>query len=452
MYLTKKEVYEKLENNDNFKEYYETVACCYDIIIKPMFNNIDKGDYLYPIKQLSSYYNFADYYSTLEKKYENINLRENMLSFDGFNSDLDNILMQYCKCRENMRITISVDDGIGVLLDKNNTNIVGIKKININYKQLLGFIYQVECIYKSPARKYSDLTDRAKALMGDKKIIELWAIFYEDMILDTLGISNIVYETDKFMSVVELSQIVCSKNCFRLYQFQRLDRILLGEYSHSMNLLLTYKKWLYKNVSLLDQMRFMIFSSTVLYSLGVRNVSDLDLMMIDLGDAKETTRLNDSVKVYLEDEETRFPFIDFSKKATDGQWYCHGKCTEYLSQWFDKEWPMLYKSVSMIETVYNPKFHYYYLGIKVQHMEADIKRRMKRNRPAAFADLFAVNFFTRCSIDMEKLDEGYWKNHEYYKFTEQEISKMLSTIKFYLRKKYGLIIDISIIKNFLKIE
>lgn len=445
MYHTKDEVYNILKNNSNANQYFVEKWCCSysDINLAPMFD-IQEGEYLKPIEKLKDYYTFVPYYDKLYSKHNNLKLRDAMLSLKNFNEDLDNILLQYCKCRPNMAIILSTST---FRVDKTDLNIIAIKDIRVTFKQLLGLIYQFNVYLSGVDQNYTELLDTVKTLFGKEKVIVLHVLFVEKYMISYYD-KNVIYETSNFTEVIEVASIVCTRNTFQVFEYQRLDRILKGDYVHSRNMLMTYKKWLYTNISLVDQIRFMVFSGTVLYTLGVRNLTDLDVITISKGN-KETTDYDNKLDNIFIKADTKFPFIDFHNLEDDNKWYYQGVYTDYLSEWFDKDWPKMYGSESMIDTVFNPNFTYYYLGVKVQCVDADIKRRLKRNRPAAYADIYAVQYFTRHIFSIPPLDKGYWKAHVYYEFTPDEIKKLENTMLFYLKKKFNINATIVDVRKFL---
>jgi hypothetical protein len=161
-----------------------------------------------------------------------------------------------------------------------------------------------------------------------------------------------------------------------------------------------------------------------------------------------TYKYYEKIKYYLEDPNTRFESVDTHIEGR-GAWTIGGE-KERLFDWFNKEWPVLYGAKSMDDTVLNPMHHFYYFGIKIISMKADIKRRLKRERPAAFADLIALNKLTNANIKLEPLSKGYWKNAEYFEFTDYEIKDLYKKIVWYLRSRYSINLSIDDVKKLVK--
>lgn len=454
--------------NENNLEYYyldKNVLCC-DIDIEPMFKGVKDFDYLGPIKELSKYYKDEYYYELLKRNQGKI---EAPLYIKDYDYDLDEILLQYIKCVKDSSVLVVWPKGIKPLINIKNTNfykelekngkIHGIKEINLTRKQVQGMIYQI--YYDKDGFKSLDaIKGKQQKSDADNHKNKFFIIFYKannfkeisgkdaslkvklrEILRDdsqdkTAKLNFFLHVTDNHTQVVELSQLYCNKNSMRLLQYQRLDRILFKDFYKSQVILMTFKQWLYKEIHPLDHVRFMLFSSIILYTLGLRDINDLDLMIHHLPKKSKTSKFDNKINHFFDDETTKFTFVDYSMKGKGG--WVEGGEKEYLLNWFDKEWPSMYGSKSMSDTILNPKHHYYYLGIKLISTKADIKRRIQRNRAAAFADLIAMMEYLHIDIDFPKFPKGYWSAHKYYEFTSQAIKKLLKTTSFYLYKRYNI--------------
>lgn len=429
--------------DSEFNKYiYDNGFCCerYDELL---YSDILMHDYLQPIKRLLEYYKTVDnsYYIDLYKRYETYSF-EIPMSIMGYNYDLDEIILQYASCFRDIKMIIffTYDDQINVvtpivsnILSNNTKEIHCYKKIQLNNKQYYPLVYQLSWHNYDPVT--TDYVKRRTSQLGlCGKYVTVNILLCNEQYksikenLDNNGCECLCIDNRSY--VLDLVKLFFNKNSIRLLQYQRVDRLLYGSYNSSLGLLMSYKNWLYQEIKPKDQIRFMIFSSGVLYTLGIRNMRDIDLIA-NWG----TEEIPNTIAKYLVDESTKFPFIDVHIRK-NGKWYANDKHQEYLSEWFDKEWPALYSAISMEDTIFNPKHHYYYCGVKLISMKADITRRIKRNRAAAFADLIALIMFTKIKVPIIELDKGCWKEHVYYEYTDTEIKKMLKTVKYYMRKKY----------------
>ena len=75
---------------------------------------------------------------------------------------------------------------------------------------------------------------------------------------------------------------------------------------------------------------------------------------------------------------------------------------KYWNIWL-KEWAQLCGTRSFQNIVVQPQYHFYFLGIKIISPEVDLQRRIKRQRPRAFADLIALKENKILSFTMPKI-------------------------------------------------
>jgi hypothetical protein len=462
-----------LNNTDNVSFYYldkESYCCSFDL--ESMFDDVDNFDYLKPIQKLKLYFTGSEpnYYDNLLKKY-NTNTLPHPLYITDFDYDLDEILLQYVKCIPDIHVMITwaicnINDiyktNFYDILNKNG-KIHAIKELKVTMKQIQGIIYQAyydKKVFKSfdavrgKAKMCSTLENKIYIIFythdGNEKIsgtdatfkVKLRKILKQDS-GNTQNFKDNLYLhiTDNNTNSIELTQLFCNKNSMRLLQYQRLDRILQKNFDKSLAFLMTYKNWLYSMIHPLDHIRFMLFSSIVLYSLGLRNINDIDMIIhyLPSSDNTKSESFFEKIYTYLENDKTKFPFVvdGASIKGRNG-WIIGGE-KEYLINWFEKEWPAMYGSISMDDTILNPKFHYYYFGLKIISVEADIKRRGQRSRPAAYADLIAMQKLVYNNVVIPKIPNGYWKNHVFYEFSNKEKKELINKTIFYLRNRYGIL-------------
>ena len=462
-----------LKELGNVSYYYldnEAYCCMGEMPL--MFDDIDDFDYIEPIKRLAKYYNGStpNYYETILKKYGDTKLSSPLYVYD-FDYELDEIILQYTKCINNLSIMITwpvcnINDIYKTEfyseLSKQG-NIHAIKEIVVSQKQLQGIIHQV--YYDKSVFKRFDVVRNKADRCGVKENNRIFIIFYKahdvksitgtdapfkvtlrkilkvnSMNSHDLKDNLYLHISDNHSEAVELAQLFCNKNSMRLLQYQRLDRLLQRDFWKSLIYLMTIKSWLYSNIQPVDHIRFMLFSSIVLYTLGLRNVNDLDMIIHYLPSAENTKTQTffEIINKYLESDRTKFPFVvdGASMKGRNG-WVVGGD-KEYLIDWFEKEWPNMFGATSMDDIILNPRFHYYYFGMKIVSVEGDTKRRIQRSRPAAYADLLAMKRFVFDKLDITKVPDGYWKNHVYYKFTENEHIGLVKKIIYYLRNRYNL--------------
>jgi hypothetical protein len=131
-----------------------------------------------------------------------------------------------------------------------------------------------------------------------------------------------------------------------------------------------------------------------------------------------------------------------------GEWLDDGK-KNYLDEWFLTEWPNLYGSKDMTETFFNPKFHYYFMGLKIISYKADIMRRVKRNRATAYTDLIMLDYFNGLKIKPFQLEREYWQNNQKLYYKDEDLSYMIIKILKNIIRWHGIIISASRVYNYI---
>jgi hypothetical protein len=193
---------------------------------------------------------------------------------------------------------------------------------------------------------------------------------------------NSIIESDYIMFIPNTKEEIwhtaslffCSGS-LKFIEIQNFDFFLTKDNENSKKMFLKFRKWLNINVDSINQQQFMLFSSIVLYLIGHRAMSDLDLYVHNIpGEIEEKMNEFSDNKVY--------DFIDFSVKGTK-------KWPNHWNAWLD-EWSNKCGAKYFEEILANPKYHFYFLGIKVISLDCDVVRRLERNRPRAYADLIAL--------------------------------------------------------------
>jgi len=450
-------------NGDTLKYYYtdSDVSCC-DDIPEPMFTGIDRFDYTKPVELLAERYKDTEHnhYSELHSAIKKRTISTPM--FINRDDDLDEVLLQYVRCFPGITLHLVWPKSRVTRIEETKYyeelnrlgKIHAIKKLILSKKQVQGVIHQM--YYRNKyVNSMNDIINKQKALDAYEHKNAVYTVFFEpdditkmsgkgsehkellrEILRDGSGnqdtkTGSYLHITDNFAEMIELASVICNKNSLDVLHNQRLDRLLHSGFYPSYVILMTYKNWLYKNFSIVEQQRFLIFSSIILYVLGMRRANDIDLMIHHKPPPDK--KYLDLILKYTINEETRFNHVDATMKGY-GVWAEEGM--EYKENWFNREWPTGYGSRSMDDTFTNPRFHFYYMGIKMLCIDGEMFRRIKRERPAAYADLYAVKKLTNIKIPTLKFSDGYWKSHQYYENTPKEKKLTIDKIVWYLRIRY----------------
>jgi hypothetical protein len=204
----------------------------------------------------------------------------------------------------------------------------------------------------------------------------------------------------------------------------------------------------------------MLYSSIVLYLLGHRAINDIDLYVHTIPDD-----LNDKLKLFDESKNINLDFkLDFKVKNTDN-W------PNYWNTWLD-EWAQKCGAKYFEEILGNPKYHFYFLGVKIISLHCDITRRLLRNRPRAVADLIALRKRYPININIPSIPQKYTeyvsisdkKEEEIKEFIkdgfklnnenkelliehETDIPKFINTVIYALRERYKMTFNVDEIKR-----
>jgi hypothetical protein len=201
-----------------------------------------------------------------------------------------------------------------------------------------------------------------------------------------------------------------SESSIQFLEKQNLDYFLTKDMDKSKKYFLKYRDWLNENVDETNMSQFMLYSSSVLYLLGHRNINDVDLYIHNIP--------NELIEKTKELKNEEYKFIEYHIKNTE-LW------PKYWDTWLD-EWAKLCGAKYFEEILGNPKYHFYFLGVKIISLECDIVRRIKRNRPRAIADLISLRKRYHLNIDIPSIPEKSLKYESSTDKSDEEIRDLVN--------------------------
>lgn len=355
------------------------------------------------------------------------NIKKNISTkkiFTNFDRDIDNMFLYAIRSYNNLNTILILGknkiDSYEIYKNKYYKNYIlfGIKEMNIDIELLLKIFYQIYYF------KYNNYEIFKENFMKYKVLKNITKIDISIIIVcnrDKINKNNILEENnEKYMlfipkdlneKIITVSTLF-SQTSLDFLKLQNINNLTSSKMINSMNMFLTYRKWLYDNITLEEHDKFMIFSSTVLFILGIRNAKDLDLYIDNINEENKN-------KVIDLIENSQYDFeLDISLKNSK-YWPEHWKV------WLDK-WARSIGLLYFEEIVCNPKYHMYYLGVKLISLECDIARRIIRNRPRAIADLIALNKLCNLKINIPivpKYETNYIKLSN---ISEDEKNKLIA--------------------------
>jgi hypothetical protein len=305
---------------------------------------------------------------------------------------------------------------------KDDYILYGIKHLQIDVKTLYKIMYQLlfsRLIIKTKTDLYNYIEDNFNYLHNLDKESSLNTtvllvckrnIDKKYPANDILDSKFCIYIPNTKEEIWHCASVFFSSTSLKFLENQNFDFFLTKDMEKSKKMFLKYRKWLNLNIDGNYQSQFMLFSSSILYLLGHRAMNDLDLYVHNVPET-----IHDKLKEFKDNEV--FNFIDFKVKNTDN-WPI------YWNTWLD-QWAVKCGAKYFEELLANPKYHFYFLGVKIISIDCDIVRRLERNRPRAVADLIALRKRYVYKIKIPPVSELSIKYISIIDKTESEIDKLV---------------------------
>ncbi len=343
-----------------------------------------------------------------------------------FDDDIDNMILHAINYYDNLNnfVIFGLDKNAGYTYYqenfKNDYLLYGIKHIRINATHLKKIMYQLlfeRIIIKTKKELYDYIENEYGFIHRyNKEFIDITVLIVckKDLTKkypsnDIISTNSVVYIPNTKESIWNCASLFFCNSSMQFLEKQSFDYFLTKDMENSKKMFLKYRIWLNNNIPREFRSQFMLFSSIVLYLLGHRAMNDLDLYIHTLP--------NELVEKCNELKEPELNFIEFKIKNTDN-W------VNYWNTWLDM-WAQKCGAKYFEEILGNPKYHFYFLGVKIISLDCDIVRRLERNRPRAYADLIALR--KRYSIDVEipPIPNKLMKYIPLTDKSEEEIAKLI---------------------------
>jgi hypothetical protein len=381
----------------------EDLICCKDLTLNVLGNKIAL-DFTKPIQLLYEYYK-NDYYKNLldyaKEKQFTLPLE---ISSNKLDNDLKEIVLRFIESSINYKLLISFDK-LNISFD------ISYELNNLTKNQLLGLIFQID-IQKNTINKKYEYYENYLNNFNNKLYF-----YYVKNVVDV----NNGFIIEDFNGIREISQVILNDLSLEVLNYCRLDRMIRNNTYGTFFNHLIYKRFLYYKIKTIDQIRFMLFSCSILFSLGTTICQDIDLLVYH-------ENLTDEIKYHIDTYfvKEKFPLIDLHIKGY-GEWKDDGK-KNYLDEWFLREWPNLYGSKDMETSFFDPRYHYYFMGMKIVSYKADIMRRVKRNRATSYTDLIMLGYFNGLIVKPFQLTRDYWQNNKQYFYSDNDLKILIEKI------------------------
>ena len=266
--------------------------------------------------------------------------------------------------------------------------------------------------------------------LGDQNEISGSLATFKNELRDTLKtnemrIYDILHINDTFQEALDNSSIFLNNNSIKLLSKMNMKRFIeinnSSSGTKSVMMINTLKKILFNNFDLISMNRFIFNSSIVLYTHTQRAVNDIDGYVF-MGKTEQI--FNEQYeKFFYADSNNAFPTFDLSAKGTP-------RYEDYITKFYDKVANIL-KISDYDEVIFNPQYHYYFFGLKINILQLEIIKKMYRYKPKSYADLIALNVLKKCNIKFPKIPKEikyYYKDNVNEKYIIKNISHHLKSL------------------------
>jgi len=435
--------------------------------------------------------NFDDIIKPVEETWEKLNYKNipmknklnmiinNKKLIHDFDDDIDNFILHALKCYDNLNSFVifgkNKKDSYKYYIDNysKDYSIYGIKYISLKSQLIHKIMYQLlfpRMIIKTKNDLYNYIQEKYNFLHNykDKEIdVTILIICKKDLkkkypLNDVINENFCIYIPNTKEEICHTSCLFFSQTTLNFIEKQNFDYFLIKDMEQSKKMFLKYRKWLNNNVDINNHSQFLLYSSVILYLLGHRSMNDLDLYVHDISkDLQE--------KVNEFSTNSVFNYIDYSIKNTE-------KWPRHWDIWLD-EWAKKCGAKYFEEILGNPKYHFYFLGVKIISLECDVERRLHRCRPRAVADLISLRKRYSYNVNIppiNKISQQYLsiidkskveidelikkggrineKNKEICIEYNTDIPKFINTVIYALHTRYRMTFTIDEIKRELNME
>lgn len=218
--------------------------------------------------------------------------------------------------------------------------------------------------------------------------------------------------------------------------------------------LVSLRCWLLKNFTAAEQERFLLIGSSALFMYGIRVPGDIDLYVHN--PEGDLSFVNAIERAIAEGEGTLFNSVDVILRGY-GKWSLDAEGSEYVQTLVENyffAWPASFGAEDMDAVMRDAQFHARFLGIKCVSLAGDVARRVRRIRPAAYADLIAIQrddrFRDICEPIVPQLTDYVFEEHHWRYLSPGERPRFFETVRLYLKNRFGTSIPVTEIQSILE--
>jgi len=416
--------------------------------LQPMFN-IKSYDYSSLVEKLITINDFYKNYKKIAKRFDGKPIKITK-SLEKDQSYIEDMLIQFIKCRPNMKV-ITVWPAIDFNLHnkemhkmlEENGDVYYTKEIYINYWEAMSLMFQ---IYLTTDRNktidHLEYNVKQKGWEKNEEKKRVVIIFYEHKKGGEISGSESEFKTklrffwktnemrpydilhinDFFQETIDYATIYLNKNSLDLLAKQDITQLIRNNSYKQLVYINTLKKSLYENFTQAELFNFIFVSSIILYAYGLRKFNDIDGFIYPL--ITKNKDFDEKYNKLYDVSSTSFiPFIDISYEWSKA----YG---DYIIKFYNKL-GYIFNKIKYEEVIFNPNYHFYFFGLKMHLIEFEIIKRIYRFKPSSWADLVMIKEKLNYPIIFPKIPEKI-------KYRDNKIDKnrLIDTILCYIKMRY----------------
>ena len=388
--------------------------------INPMYSDIEPYDYIKPITKLNLRFK-NNYYSKLINSYNyDKKTKLNLYSSNELTQiDLDEIMLQYVKCRKKCFI-ITLWPIFAEYLDimvkylELKGNIYYTKYIEFESNGLINYLISVydefsnNDILKIAKNKYSwsklpnqksnkiaiiifdninnlALSGQASIFKTELRNLSLNVLKKNNIGLENIRGNDLIHINDYFYQTIEYCELLLNSNSINLLNNRLYSKIYDKYFETTYLKIETYRKIIYSNLSLETINSLFLIAGVSLFFYGFRPINDLDGICInpDIDYKNKNDNASEDIKKITKlfcDEKTRIFYIEFGATNTE---YWKEKWTQFnaiIAKYFEIS--------DFNDICWNPNYHYYFKGIKCYLIDFEFYKKLQRSNEIIGTDIW----------------------------------------------------------------
>jgi hypothetical protein len=330
-------------------------------------------------------------------------------------------------------------DTITQFVTKYKSNILINEVVSLSRNAILGLTYNINILQHNTNLSYINKQVSNQGYTSTKPN-KLHILLLENIDSDIKKLkaefNNVNYRTiiTNPSLLLDTCNMLFNNNSLLFLEEQLLNRFIKQISTSALKLLLPYKHYLETTIYPRDHDKFMILGGNVLSAYGLRKAEDLDIIISNRNPVF-TENFNDVIyRDFINPNRTH---QEWDAIHPDLKW-------KQLYTKFHKDWAASAGASSIIECIHNPKYHFYFLGLKFINLDLEIYRRNIRNRPAAVADLIATNTLLNRNVAINPISKNYiyiYDDDVKEVFTSN--INFIKSINYHLKNKYKIQFSLS---------